>query len=158
MKEQILSFLSKTVLPFLNKTFVALFAFLAPIGPSLIAVTFLIIADFVFGVMVARKNGIPIQSREMKKTLMKLFIYESMVLVGFLLDKFFIPFDLVVKLTMFGVGIVECKSIMESFQKLTGISLWTMLREKLTAMASAKTKEIVASKSEENTDHQSDSK
>lgn len=135
MKEQAIAFVKTTL--------VSLFAFLTPIHPLMGAICGLIFIDFVLGNWSAHKNDIPIQSKEWKRTLIKFFLYELTVLVAFLLDSFFIPGDIVVRIAAMAIGLVEAKSIFEHIYTLTGLNVWSLLKDKLKNSVSASTKDII---------------
>ena len=135
MKEQVLAFIKTTL--------ISLFAFLTPIHPLMGAIGVLIVIDFALGNWCARKNKIPIQSKEWKKTVIKMFLYQLTVLTAFLLDEYFIPGNIIVRIAAMAIGLVEAKSIFENIYKLTGLNVWALLKNKLVNSASASTKDIV---------------
>ncbi len=115
----------------------SLLAFIAPVQQLMIAIGTIILIDFVLGVTMARKRGIPITSREAKRTIVKMFLYQLTVLTGFILDTFFIPGDLVVRVCAMAIGLIEAKSIFEKIYGLTGLNVWDLLKEKLHASVSS---------------------
>lgn len=123
MKSDILSFCYTIIMSIL--------VFLTPIHHLMLAIGAIIAIDFILGIAVARKRGIPITSREAKRTIIKMFLYQLTVLTAFLLDTFFIPGDLVVRVSSMAIGLVEAKSIFENIHTLTGLNIWDSLKEKI---------------------------
>lgn len=99
-------------------------AVLAPIKALLYTISLLILADTITGIMAAYKRGEEINSKGFKKTITKLFLYNLMVVLAFLMEKYIfeslIPF---VKIGAAAIAITEFKSVIENFESITGIEL-----------------------------------
>lgn len=119
----------------------AVVAFTAPIHSLVYGVLFLVGVDLVLGIWRAKRNGLPIKSKELKATLVKLFLYELLVLVAFVIDTVFIPGNFIVRTASAGIALVELKSIAENVANLTGFNLWALVKDKLKEAASASTKD-----------------
>jgi hypothetical protein len=114
--------------------FVAIIAaFLAPIAPLLVVVGFTICMDTFFGIWSAKRQGIPITSKKMSMVISKMVLYNSAIILFFIIEKF-IMMDFVMLFTSISLFLtkivaivlisIELKSMNESYQKITGISLW----------------------------------
>ncbi|MEO0271674.1 MAG: phage holin family protein [candidate division WOR-3 bacterium] len=108
----------------LKVTIISIAAIFAPIKVILYIVSLLIISDTITGIIAAYKRGEEINSKGFKKTIIKLFLYNLMIVLAFLLEKYIfeslIPF---VKLGSIAIAITEFKSIVENFESTTGINL-----------------------------------
>ncbi|MDW8347253.1 MAG: phage holin family protein [Bacteroidia bacterium] len=110
--------------PFLKYLGVAIISLLAPIKAILITTSLLILADTITGIIAAYKRGEEINSTGFKKTIIKLFLYNLVIILAFLIEKFifdeFIPF---VKIGAMVIALTEFKSVIENFESITGIQL-----------------------------------
>lgn len=145
-----------------EKTFnllLALPSFLAPISGIMITVGLLIIADTVIGIWKAKRLGESITSRKLSQIASKMFLYQSTIVLFFLIDKFIIgdiigamfsvPF-LLTKVVALTLASVEVFSIDENYRAVKGSSLWIAFK-KLTARSkeiSADIKEIKQGKTQ----------
>lgn len=105
-------------------TLFSIFAILTPIKELLIIVSLLILADTITGILAAYHRGEEINSKGFKKTIIKLFLYNLVVILAFLIEKYilldFIPF---VKIGVAVIALTEFKSVVENFEAVTGIKL-----------------------------------
>lgn len=136
MREQIFTFITKLLLSTL--------VFLAPIKELIIGIGFLLFVDFVLGIVVAKKNGIPIQSKEAKRTIIKMLLYQLTILTAFVLDTVFIPGSIIVRVAAMAIGLVEGKSIFEHIYTLTGLNVWDLLKDKIQSAVSSNTKDTIS--------------
>ncbi len=105
---------------------------LAPIQSVLVVVGILIITDFLLGVWAAKKRGEAVTSASMRRTVSKMFIYELVVIMGFLLQHYLMDDILpVAKICAGAIGMVEMKSILENADSISGSSLLKALIDKL---------------------------
>ena len=105
--------------------FISLIAVFAPIQPLLVTVGFLIAADTITGVIAAYRRGEEIRSSGFSRAVVKLFVYQVVLMSGFLLETYLmsevgIP---ITKLIAGLVGVVEMKSLIENTESITGIDL-----------------------------------
>lgn len=102
----------------------SIFAILLPIKELLIITSLLILSDTITGIIAAYKRGEEINSVGFKKTIIKLFLYNLVIILAFLIEKFiigdFIPF---VKVGAAVIVLTEFKSVIENFESITGIKL-----------------------------------
>ena len=103
----------------------SLLAVFSPIKPLMAAVAFLIIADTITGVIAAYKRGEEIRSSGFSRVIVKLFVYQIVIVTGFLMEKYIVP-DLgmpIVKILAGVIGITEFKSLIENVESITGVDL-----------------------------------
>lgn len=119
------AFMTKWLVPLL----LSALALLAPIHTLMAAVGVLIAADFITGIMAARRRGEPITSRAMGRTVYKCLGYQLAVISGFALEAL-IPGGLpIAKLCAAAIGLSEFKSLGENVRTLTGVDLWAVVRK-----------------------------
>jgi len=108
---------------------VSIVAILAPVEPLCLTTGFLILVDMLFGLWRARKNGEKITSRKMGNTISKIVLYNVMILSVFILNKYIINTGLPLEKFAAGIlGLVELKSIDESWVTIYGWSLWDKIK------------------------------
>lgn len=103
----------------------SLLAVFAPIQPLMAAVAVLIVADTITGIIAAYKRGEEIRSSGLSRAVVKLFVYQVVIVTGFLMEQYIVP-DLgvpVVKLLAGVIGVVEFKSLLENVESVTGLDL-----------------------------------
>ncbi len=107
----------------------------APMKSVLITVIVLTAIDLLSGVIAAKKRGELITSAGLKRTIIKLFVYELVVLLSYLTEQY-LTGDLVplVKILAGFIGITELKSVLENLEDITGIPILKMLIDKLTSL------------------------
>lgn len=102
-------------------------AILAPIHGVMIAVGFLIGADFITGVAAAVKRKEKITSRAMSRTVWKILCYQLAVISGFAMEQLLVDIFPVAKLAAAAIGLVEFKSLIENIKTITGVDLSSIL-------------------------------
>jgi hypothetical protein len=124
-----MSLTSTAVASWLKALFLAGLALLAPIHALMGAVGFLIAADFITGILAARKRGEPLTSKAMGRTIFKALGYQLAVISGFALESL-MPGGLpVAKLCAGAIGLVEFTSVAENVKTLTGVDLGSILKK-----------------------------
>lgn len=113
------AFVSKWMMPII----LSAIALLAPVHALMGAVGFLIAADFVTGLMAARKREEVITSRAMGRTVWKALVYQLAVVSGFALEHLLAEELPVAKLVAGMIGLVEFKSLTENVKTVTGLDL-----------------------------------
>ena len=98
-----------------------LFAVLAPIHSVLVATGVLIFADLVVGIWAAKKKKRKITSAGIRRTVVKVLVYQIAIITGFVLEAWLLS-DLipVSKIVAGTVGLVEVKSIFENLNIING--------------------------------------
>ena len=100
---------------------ISLVSLLAPIEGMVIAAVALTIADLMFGLLAALKQKLPITSRELKRTPIKLVVYLSGLILSFIAQKYMIHDMLpLTNLMSTLIGATELKSILEALDILYG--------------------------------------
>jgi hypothetical protein len=121
-----------TMKDWLVATLISTVAIFAPVKALIIVTGVLIFADLLTGMLAARKRGEKIKSAALRRTITKCFVYESAVLLGFLVENFmldgFIP---VSKIAAGLISIVEMKSILENLDAINGNPIFGALIKKL---------------------------
>jgi len=103
-----------------------------PIKATLITVMVLTVADLISGIMASRKEGKKITSSGLKRTIIKTTVYELVVMLGFLTERYMIGDALpVVKILAGFIGLTELKSVLENIERISGMPIIKMLIEKL---------------------------
>lgn len=116
----------------LEKIAVASLAALAPIHPVMISVGFLILADLVTGIWAATKRGQKISSAAMRRTVSKMFIYQMVVIGGFVLETYLLGGLFPVSNIVAGViGLVEFKSMLENSNHIMGGDIFKIILKKI---------------------------
>lgn len=115
-------------------------AFTLPIRGLLLAVGLCIALDTVFGVAKALKLKQDITSRGLSKIISKMFLYEGVVLLFFVLDIFVLGefIAVFIGIKFFLTKIISCvlvfielKSMDENFKLIYKVSLWDKLKDML---------------------------
>lgn len=106
----------------------------APLKPVLIAVFALVMLDFILGVLAARKRQEAITSSGFKRTVIKLFVFQSAIIAAFVTEVY-LTGDLapVQKIVSCFIGLTELTSIAENLNEISGGSLLKALIAKIGA-------------------------
>jgi hypothetical protein len=103
-----------------------------PVKATLVTVMVLTVADLVSGIAAARKRRKRITSAGLKRTIIKTTVYEAVVMLGFLTERYMtgdaVP---VVKILAGFIGLTELKSVMENIEIISGMSIIKLLIKKL---------------------------
>ncbi len=103
---------------------------LAPAANLMFAIGFLVVSDFVTGVLAARKREETINSKKMRNSVTKGIGYMVAILVAYLMQKAFIKDFEVMKIVAALIAFIELKSIDENLESLTGKSLFNQFLKK----------------------------
>lgn len=109
------------------KTLLAIFAILSPIKAAMIAVFFLVAVDFITGCWASMTKGHRILSFKMRRSVVKFLAYETTVIFAYVIDKYMIQEDLLVKLVCTLIALTEGKSFFENMTLITGIDFWNAI-------------------------------
>lgn len=116
----------------LSSLLVSILIVFAPVKATLITVMVLTVTDLISGIMAARKEKKRITSSGLKRTIIKTTVYEVVIMLGFLTEKYMtgdaIP---VVKILAGFIGLTELKSVMENIERISGMSIIKLLIDKL---------------------------
>lgn len=103
-----------------------------PLKATLITVMVMTAIDLVTGLAVARKRRKRITSSGLKKTIIKTFVYEAVVMLGFLTEQYMTGDAVPVTRILAGyIGITELKSVLENIEIVSGVSIIKLLIKKL---------------------------
>ena len=119
-------------------TFVSIIgAFLIPIKPLLLIVGGAIFIDTIMGILRSRKQGDKITSNKMSRLISKMFLYQSCIVLFFCIEKFILQ-DIIqpittielflTKIVTFSLISVEITSIIENYEGITGINIFTKIK------------------------------
>lgn len=109
---------------YLEALLVTLLAIFAPAKAMLLTALTLVIIDLVTGLIAAKKRAEPITSSGLKRTVIKILIYELAIAIAFIAETYLILDVLpVAKIVSSFVGITELKSIMENLNDIGGGNL-----------------------------------
>ena len=113
---------------------IAALAVLTPIKAVLIVTFLLVLADLITGVWAAVKTKQSITSAGFRRTLVKMFIYEILVITGFLVETYLtgnsVPIS---KLITSFIGLTETLSIIENLNIISETNLFATILAKLGA-------------------------
>lgn len=116
----------------LAKLAVVLISIFAPAKAMIISSLVLILADLITGVLAARKAGEPITSAGLRRTVSKLLIYETVIILGFLTEQYLTGPTMPVSHIIAGyIGLTELTSCIENLNILTGTNILKMLLDKI---------------------------
>jgi hypothetical protein len=114
----------------LSNLFVIVTSILSPSVPLILTIGFLVMVDMAFAIYSAHKRNIPITSKKMGNTISKLFLYTLTIISVHCLEKYIIgPILPITKIAAGLIGLVEIKSILETFETLTGINIWDSIKD-----------------------------
>lgn len=104
----------------------------APIKATLIVVMVLAGVDLFTGIRVSKKRRRKITSAGLKRTVVKVMVYELVVMLGFLVQQYMTGDVVPVVQVLAGfIGLTELKSVMENLEAVTGMPLVKMLSNKI---------------------------
>lgn len=109
----------------------SLIAIFLPIKSLLLTSASMILIDLISGVIAARKQNIPVTSAGLRRSISKLFVYESAIMLAFLVETYMsdvVPF---VKIASAMVSLVELTSVYENINIIGGNNLLKSLIDKL---------------------------
>lgn len=116
---------------FLKASIATVWAFIAPIHLLMFAVFFVIMVDLLTGVWAAKHGGKAITSRGLRKTIVKIFLYNLAVLTGWLIEMSVTDLLPIVKLIGAAITFTELFSVLENIQRISGTNIFKKLIDKL---------------------------
>lgn len=119
-------------LSFVGKFLVVLVSIIAPIHATMLALGFLVVVDLVLGIWVARKSGVPITSAGLRRTLVKLVLFQVGLVTAFIVETYLAKgvFPIVQTFSAM-VSISELVSVFENINKISGVNVLGKLIESL---------------------------
>lgn len=120
----------------LKKLGLALFTLLTPIKTTLLAAFVFVLIDLITGLLAAKKQHIPITSSGLKSTLIKLFVYQIVIILAYLAETYLVKGMSLTNIVTSYVGITELLSINENLTVITGSDLLSGLISKIKTLQS----------------------
>lgn len=96
---------------------------ITPIVKLMLAVGFLVLSDFITGMLAARKRGEELTSKKMRPTVTKGASYMIAIVAAYTIEKLGIGFE-AAKVVTGLIALMELKSLDENIEVLTGKSLF----------------------------------
>lgn len=116
----------------LKALLISVIAVFAPAKGMVLTCLTLVACDFILGVWAAYKEGKVIKSREMRRTAIKLLIFEAAILLGFITETYMLEGMIpVAKIIAAFIGMIELVSCMENLNRISGNDLLRALIDKL---------------------------
>ena len=117
---------------YLKPLLIALVAIFAPAKAMLATALLFIVLDLITGVWAAKKRGDAITSQGLKRTVIKIMIYELAIALAFLCEIYLMgDYMPIAKIVSSFVGITELKSIYENLNEIGGGNLLSNLISRL---------------------------
>lgn len=104
--------------------FLSILAVFAPAKAMILSSFVLVTADLFTGIWASYKQGKPITSAGLQRTIAKLFVYEMAIMLAFIAETYLISNIMPVSKIVAGlVGITELKSCLENLNTISGQDL-----------------------------------
>ncbi len=127
------------MLEFLKSLAVSVVAIMMPVHSVIVAAMVLCLADMALGVWASRKRSEPITSKGLGRTLIKILVYESAVILGFIVETYLIGGLIpVTKLIGALIGLTEFKSVLENLDSIYGDNIFKAVIGKLGSKSAKK--------------------
>jgi hypothetical protein len=95
-------------------------AIFAPVKGAALTALALCVVDMLTGLWASRKQGIPVTSNGLKKTVIKIAVYEAAILLTFLVDAFLAGTFPLSNIVSGLIGLTEAKSCLENINIIAG--------------------------------------
>jgi hypothetical protein len=114
-------------------------ALLAPLAAVLIATVVITVIDMILGVWAAMKRKEPITSRKLRRTIVKVFVYQSAIVLAYVVGHYMAG-DLfpLARIISIAIGMVELKSCLENLNSISGADVLRAAIDKLNGGPGAK--------------------
>lgn len=110
----------------------SIIAIFMPAKEMLASVLFLIVVDLITGILASRKQGIPITSSAIRRTISKLIIYEVVIMIAFIAQKYLLADSIPASNIVAGlIGITELTSCLENLNAISGDNLLKIIISKI---------------------------
>jgi len=104
-----------------------LLSFMAPLWPFLLLIFGLTMGDLYSGVEAAKKRGEVINSRGFRRTVEKLVLYTSAIMLCEGMRTVFFPSINITYISAFTICLTELKSNFENIYAVTGVDVWSQI-------------------------------
>lgn len=117
---------------YIKSLIISILAVFAPAKAMILSSLALVVVDLITGVWAAHVKGDVITSSGLRRTLVKLFVYEVAVLLGFLTQHYLVGDEMPVASLIAGfVGITELTSCLENLNAISGGEVLKALVERI---------------------------
>ena len=106
-------------------------SFIMPVAHFITMVTALVLMDLYTGTRAALKRGEVIQSRGLRRTIEKITLYFTAILLAEGMKVVFVPFVPVTYITSLAIAMTEFKSNIENVESATGVEVWKYVKDKI---------------------------
>lgn len=111
--------------PRLKEAILALFALFSPLQATLWATFCLVVLDLITGVLAAHKRKEPIESNKLKKTVVKLLVYQLTIIVSYVTMLYLTGQDIpILKIVTSIIGLTELRSVLENLTVITNNNIF----------------------------------
>lgn len=104
-------------------------SFIVPAGPFMGIVLFLVFCDFITGIRAAKFRNEKITSKGFRRTVEKMLLYFVAILASEGMRQVFQPGIPVTYMTALAISVTEFKSNIENIETVTGVKIWTTIKE-----------------------------
>lgn len=110
--------------------FIAVLSFIEPIQAIIFLVFGMTIIDLITGIWASIKTGKKIESRIMRRSVVKILAYEIAILSAYWAEAVFFPGSIILtKIVASATVLIEFSSLMENLTKITGIPVFMKIYE-----------------------------
>ena len=110
----------------------SLLALFAPIQTMVLSTLLLVVADLITGVWVSRRRGMPLHSKGIKHTVVKLAVYELAIVLAYVTEVYLTQSSIpVLNVITSIIGITELKSCLENMNILIGGDVVKQILERI---------------------------
>lgn len=110
----------------------SLLALFAPIQTMVLSTLALVVCDLITGIWVSKRRGIPMRSKGIKHTVVKLFIYELAIVLAYITEVYLTQSSIpVLNVVTSIIGITELKSCLENLNILLGGDVVKLILERI---------------------------
>lgn len=116
----------------LLKVMLAAWIIMTPIHTIIFAIGFIVFADLLLGILSAKKRKEKITSAGLRRTIVKLFLYQVGLILAFVVESY-LTLDLfpIVKILACLIGITEISSIFENLNTISGTNMFDKILKSL---------------------------
>lgn len=122
----------------------ALVGFFAPIQAFLITVFMLVVADVITGIWASKHRGEPFRASKLKNTVGKMVLYPLAILISQIMVNTYFKdvtiFNSLSYMVALFISAVEFQSNIENIGDITGIDIWSQVKEFIQSRIKAKPK------------------
>lgn len=110
----------------------SLLALFAPIQTMVLSTLLLVVCDLVLGIWVSKRRGVPLNSKGVKHTVVKLFVYEMAIVLAYITEVYLTQSSIpVLNVITSIIGITELKSCLENMNILVGGDVVKQILERI---------------------------